>query len=214
MIKLLTLFWRFDTHFGRLSTTNVDASIARCENSIELLKEFKEALKIEKKDQKQLNRYSIIISLQGWTVGGGGHSPLDTKRFARSAVPQYKLVRVDAWRRSVIERVRAKHWWWLDDSHVRTSCSGKAWQFWYVISYAYIMDLKLRHCTLLATVLPLQLRSQFVIIGNSSSRDSISPLYFWCSSRVRSWTVTFFTQYFTYQSSHIQSVYLISLLCW
>jgi len=31
---------------------------------------------------------------------------------------------------------------------------------------------------------------------------------------VRSWTVTFFTLYFTYQSTRIQSLCLISLLCW
>jgi len=47
---------------------------------------------------------------QGRTVGGGGAAPLDTKRSARSAEPQYRLVRVDVRWHSVIEKIRAKHW--------------------------------------------------------------------------------------------------------
>jgi len=56
---------------------------------------------------------------------------------------------------------------------------------------------------------PLQ---SIIVRYNRKFIFSVSPLYFRCSSRVRSWTDTFFTLYFTYQSSYIQSLFLTSLL--
>jgi len=104
---------------------------------------------------------------------GGAAAPPDMKKSARSTKPQYRLVRVDG--RSVIERVRAKHWAGsliFSLMAILFTCAnfvfmkGMAVLIRHHTPTSWTWNYGTALCWLQSY---LSNRSQFVIIGNSSS---------------------------------------------